>query len=50
MEWLMSSQQLHAKLCPLHPFVKGAFLFSNGNSPEHPLYGMMRSEPVKGSV
>jgi hypothetical protein len=46
----MSPQQLHAKLCPLHERVKGASLFSNSNLPEHPLYGMIRSEMVKGSV
>ena len=30
--------------------VAGRELFSNANLLEHPLYGMIRSEPVKGSV
>jgi len=29
-------------------YVKGASLFSNGNLLEHPLYGIIRSELVKG--
>jgi hypothetical protein len=34
---------------PLAPFffMKGASFFSNANLPEHPLYGMIRSERVK---
>jgi hypothetical protein len=35
---------------PLHPLREGAFLFSNSNLLEHPLYGMIRSEPMIGSV
>jgi hypothetical protein len=30
--------------------MEAAFFFPNADLPEHPLYGMIRSEPVKGSV
>ena len=36
----------HHQLAPF-PFMKGTSLFSNANLPEHPLYGMIRSELVK---
>jgi hypothetical protein len=49
-ESLAPSQQPHAKLRPLHEEVKGAFFLLSENLLETLLYGMIRSEPVRGSV